>query len=279
MSATGPLQTGNAQHQYADPEHGFIVPAYGASPYLRECLDSLRAQTRPSPILISTSTPWPGLADLANEYGARLAIRSPNAGIGRDWNTALAHANTSWVTLAHQDDIYLPRFTELTLAAASTHADTQLVMTGYGEVLDGVPRTRTAMLAIKRLLLELGYLGRDHIASRAAKRRLLRFGCPIPCPSVTLRVSPPGLRFREDLKVNLDWEAWLRLADQPGAFARVRECAMLHRIHAASETSEGVRAGVRAREDLMMFESLWPAPVARLLARAYALSYPTGNEA
>ena len=259
-------------------EHSFVVPVYGKSPYLRDCLDSLRAQTRPSPILISTSTPWPGLEALANEFGAGLEIHSPNAGIGRDWNAGLAKAGSSWVTLAHQDDCYLPTFTERTLAVASKRAETMLVMTGYGELAEGAVRTRSAMFAIKRLLLELGFLGRDHVASRGGKRRLLRLGCPVPCPSVTLRAIP-DFRFREDLKVNLDWEAWLRLAESPGAFARVRECLMLHRIHATSETSEGVRAGVRAREDLMMFQSLWPAPIARLLARAYALSYVAGSDA
>lgn len=277
MTATGALGSGGGAAG-AIAEHSFVVPAYGQSPYLRDCLDSLCAQTRPSPILISTSTPWSGLEALANDYGARLEIHSPNAGIGRDWNAGLVKAGSKWVTLAHQDDRYLPTFTERTLAVAARHPDTVLVMTGYGELLDGVVRTRSLMLVIKQLLLELGFLGRDHVASRGAKRRLLRFGCPLPCPSVTLR-AVPELRFREDLKVNLDWEAWLRLADRPGAFARVRECAMLHRIHATSETTRGVRAGARAREDLMMFQSMWPAPVARLLARAYALSYATGSDA
>lgn len=268
-----PVATGEVR----TAEHCFVVPAYGQSPYLRDCLDSLRAQTRPSPILISTSTPWTGIEALAGEYGARLAVHSPNAGIGHDWNACLIAANATWVTLAHQDDIYLPTFTERTMEAAK-HRDTLLVMTGYGELLNGRVRSRSAMLAIKRLLLELGFLGRDRLAGRGAKRRLLRFGCTVPCPSVTLRAQP-NLRFREDLKVNLDWEAWLRLADRAGAFARVRECAMLHRIHTASETSDAVRAGVRAREDLMMFQSMWPAPVARLLARAYALSYTIGSDA
>lgn len=277
MTATSALEPGHGTAG-AIAEHSFVVPAYGQSPHLRDCLDSLRAQTRPSPIVISTSTPWPGLSELANDYGARLAIHSPSAGIGRDWNAGLAEAGSTWVTLAHQDDRYLPTFTERTLIAAAARPETMLVMTGYGELLEGAIRTRSAMLAIKRLLLELGFLGRDHVASRSGKRRLLSFGCPVPCPSVTLRALP-GFRFREDLKVNLDWEAWLRLADRSGSFARVRGCAMLHRIHAASETSAGVRAGVRAREDLMMFQSLWPAPVARLLARAYALSYATGSDA
>jgi hypothetical protein len=67
------------------------------------------------------------------------------------------------------------------------------------------------------------------------------------------------------------------LAVQPGAFAYARHTLMLHRIHPGSETSDAIRAGVRAREDLMMFQSLWPAPVARVLAGLYALSYETGS--
>lgn len=272
----------------SDATHCFVVPAYGDSPHLRACLDSLRAQTRRSPIVLCSSTPHAALQALADEYGARLVLHSPNAGIGHDWNAALEHvsseqAEIEWVTLAHQDDIYLPEFTQRTLAAAARQPQAVMVMTGYGEWIGngatgGRPRLLSPMLLIKRMLLELGFLGRGAVANPAAKRRLLRFGCPIPCPAVTLRTRT-GLRFREDLKVNLDWEAWLRLAAQPGAFAYVRQTLMLHRIHAGSETSDGIRAGARAREDLMMFRAQWPAPIARVLARAYAMSYATGDEA
>lgn len=258
--------------------HGFVVPAYGRSPYLAECLASLRAQTVPSPIVVSTSTPHEELEALAARFGATLSVHAPNAGIGRDWNAALACATTPWVTLAHQDDLYLPSFTERTLALASRHADAVLVATDYAERVEPgcEERRNSPMLAVKRLLVELAFLGRGAVASTGAKRRLLRFGCPIACPAVTLRIDRTGLRFREDLKVDLDWEAWIRLAAQPGAFAYDRGIHMLHRIHAGSETSAGVRVGVRAAEDRMMFELMWPAPVARVLARLYALSYEAG---
>jgi len=261
----------------SDLAHTFVVPAYGHSAHLRECLVSLRAQILPSRIVIATSTPFDGLEALAAEYDAGLAVHAPNVGIGRDWNFALAQAQTPWVTVAHQDDLYLPRFTERTLTLAASRPDVRLVMTDYGELVDGRQRTTTPMLMIKRLLLELGFLGRASVFRTGAKLRLLRFGCPIPCPSVTLKVRDAGLQFREDLKVNLDWEAWMRLAVKEGAFAYAREVLILHRIHAGSETSGAVREGVRAAEDLMMFRSLWPEPVARLLARAYSLSYETGS--
>ena len=262
-----------------DIEHTFVVPAFGQSAYLADCLRSLNAQTVPSRVVVATSTPWNGLEALAGGFGARLAVHGPNRGIGHDWNAALDEVDTPWATLAHQDDVYLPDFVAGTLALARSSPDVLLVATGYAELLEpgGTLRTASSMLLIKRVLMELGYLGRRRIVTPSAKRRLLRFGCPIPCPSVSLRVDRTRLRFREDLKVNLDWEAWLRLAAAPGAFAYDRRVLMHHRIHQGSETSAGVRGGVRAAEDRLIFESLWPAPAARLLSRMYALSYEEGR--
>ena len=254
--------------------HTFVVPAHGQSPHLDACLASLRSQRAASRILVATSTPSSWLESLVAEHGVPLHVHGPNVGIGRDWNVALAAVETPWATLAHQDDIYLPGFTAASLALAEAMPDAVLVLTGYAELLpDGSERRNSPMLAIKRLLLELGFLNAPVARTSAAKQRLLRFGCPIPCPSVTLRVDRGLPLFREDLRLNLDWEAWLRLAAGEGAFAYYRDVLMLHRIHAGSETSAGILGGARAQEDLMMFERLWPKPVARLLARAYAASY------
>lgn len=262
----------------AEALHTFVVPAHGQSPHLGDCLASLRAQRVPSRILLATSTPSPWLQALADQHDVPLHVHGPNAGIGRDWNAALAAVETPWATLAHQDDVYLPDFSAASLALAQSVPDTSLVLTGYAELLpDGTQRRNSAMLAVKRVLLELGFMNAPAVRATAAKQRLLRFGCPIPCPSVTLRVDTGQPLFREDLRLNLDWDAWLRLAAGEGAFAYDRDVLMLHRIHAGSETSAGILGGARAREDLMMFERLWPKPVARLLARAYAASYATGE--
>lgn len=257
--------------------HAFVVPAYGHSPYLSECLASLQAQRQASPIIVCTSTPSDAVAEQAVRFNARYVVHGPNRGIGHDWNQALQCTDADWVTLAHQDDVYLPDFALETVAAIKRHPHARLLLTGYGEQIGDATRIGTLMLCIKRLLLELGFLGREAIDRTAAKQRLLRFGCPIPCPAVTLRrPSQPGF-FREDLRLNLDWEGWLRLARADGQFVYLRRVLMLHRIHASSETSDGVRGGARAQEDRMMFEALWPKPIAGLLARVYAASYEAGS--
>ncbi len=261
-------------------DHSFVVPAYGLSPHLPQCLDSLQLQTRPgSEIVVSTSTPSPALEKIASDYGVAYHVHGPNGGIGKDWNAALGFATRGWVTIAHQDDVYLPDFVLDTMRLAGEVRDASLIITSYAEILSdtAVLRDRTSMLRIKALLLELGFLGRTAIRRRGDKLRLLRFGCPISCPSVTLGPQLSGLAFREDLKVDLDWEAWVRAAKHEGAFCYVRRTLMHHRIHDQSQTSAGVREGVRAREDRAMFATLWPRPIAAMLARAYALSYSAGN--
>jgi glycosyltransferase involved in cell wall biosynthesis len=260
----------------ATTRHAFVVPAYGRSVHLEDCLASLASQTRPSPIVVCTSTPYEGLEAVCSRFGARLVCHGPNRGIAHDWNAALDEADAEWVTIAHQDDVYLPGFAERTLALAERYPRAVLVFTEYEEVDDKGVRPRSLLLRIKRILVEFGMLGFRHVSSRWAKTNLLRFGCSIGCPTVTLRLPalPSGMRFSERYRVNLDWDFWLRLArDVDGGFACDRQVLMRHRIHGESETTTGIVEGIRFREDLELFGRVWPAPVANAITRAYALSY------
>ena len=257
--------------------HVFVVPAYGESPYLRMCLQSLAAQTRRSPVVVSSSTSGPGVEAAARDYGARLVVHGPNHGIGHDWNMALAAVDAEWVTLAHQDDLYLPGFAEYTLQAVAREPEAALVVTDYRELAESQVRGMTPMLVIKRMLQEFAFLGRRSVRGQAG-RRLLALGCAVPCPTVTLRRGPEAsaMPFREDMRVNLDWDLWWRMAEEDARFVIVRKALVLHRIHAASESMNGVRSGARASEDLMMFRRIWPERVANILARIYSLGYEAG---
>lgn len=256
--------------------HTFVVPSYGHSAHLRECLASLRNQRLRSRVVVCTSTPFDGLAQLCDEMGAQLVCHSPNRGIAHDWNIALDSVDAEWVTIAHQDDIYLPEFASRTMRMVERHPGAILVFTGYQEMDERGVRARGTPLRIKRILIEMAMLGRESVTTRFARTNLLRFGCPIPCPSVTLRkrALPSGFRFDPAFRVNLDWDFWLRLAREiDGAFACDREALMRHRIHPDSETTSGIACGIRSREDRELFSRVWPAPLASVVARAYARSY------
>jgi glycosyltransferase involved in cell wall biosynthesis len=254
-------------------DHTYVVPAYGESPHLEACLASLNTQRMRSPIIVSASRPAPGLEKTAERYGAAYKMHGPNRGIGHDWNAAVEAAESEWVTIAHQDDIYLPDFGHRVAAALEKSPHALLVSTDYAERREHTVLDSTTLLRIKRALIELAYLGRREINTRGARRRLLRFGCPISCPTVTFSKARCRLRFDESMRTNLDWDAWARLSEQPGAFVHLRQILVQHRIHPESETSAGVLSGIRAQEDLAMFSRFWPAPVARLIAIAYGASY------
>lgn len=254
--------------------HSFLVPAYRQSPYLRECLQSLVNQTRPSTIVISTSTPFRGLENISQEFGAQLHVHGPNRGIVHDWNEGLRLMKTDWVTIAHQDDIYLPKYAEHVMDAVSKNKNLTLVFTDYAEALeDGTIRRNTRLLKIKQALLNFGFLGRPSISDRWSKRNILRFGCPIPCPAVTLKSHAGQPQFEEGFRLNMDWAAWIRKANEPGAFFWIRQELMHHRIHSNSETTDGIVAGYRRDEDLAILRRLWPQPIANLIAHSYGIAY------
>ena len=134
------------------PLHSFVVPAYGETPHLDTCLRSLASQLVPTPVVVSTSTPYDGLDAVCAEHGARLVVHEPNRGIGHDWNAALWAADTTWVTLAHQDDVYEPRYSRAIRDHVTAWPNDLLVFTDYDEETGSGERGHTLNLVIKRML-------------------------------------------------------------------------------------------------------------------------------
>jgi hypothetical protein len=255
------------------PDHSFVVLAYGDSPFLGGCLTSLGAQTRPSEILVSTSTPSPAIEAAARATGAPLLVNTGARGIAGDWNFALASARTRFVTLAHQDDLYAPRFAERTLALFERWPQGSLCFTSQEEI-DDQGRSRSSKITRVQRLLEATTLGRREVASGLRMRLFLSFGNPLPCSSVTFdRHKLPDFRFADGFASNLDWEAWWSLLQQGHVFLHAPERLVGRRRNALTETSRQIADGGRRREDAEMFRRIWPSPFDRALARLYASSY------
>lgn len=256
-------------------DHAFVVPAYGDSPYLGECLQSIVEQTAAgSRIVVATSTPSPHIADVAQRFGVPVAVNPRRANIGSDWNFALAAANASLVTIAHQDDFYRPDYVARMREALDRTPDASIAFSDFVETTAAGLRPLHVNLRVKRYLTRRAFGPNAVIRDRRAKRGLLAFGNPLCCPSVVVnRALLPHFAFTESLHSNLDWEAWLRLAEQAGAFVYVREPLVVRRIHAHSETSAAIADRRRRDEDRAMFARLWPGPIAALFAALYQASY------
>ena len=259
--------------------HSFAVTAYKDSPYLSECLDSLKKQTVESVIYITTSTPSDYISELAKKYAVEIYITEPGQGIAHDWNFSLQQAKTKYVTLAHQDDLYMPEYAASSFNAAEKFTDTLLSFTGYTEIVNGKDRSNTLLLRIKRFMLWFFIPYRKNIHSRIRKKLLLSAGCPIPAPSVMYNKDIlVDFRFSNEFSINMDWQAWYRIAEMKGRFVYIKKRLLKHRIHPDSATSLGLKSNLRQKEDLIMFKKFWPGFIAKLMAKFYARSYKSNDK-
>jgi len=258
-------------------EHTFIILAYKQSPYLEDCIRSLKAQSVPSRILIATSTPSDWLKGIGEKYNLPIHVREGKSGMADDWKYALSISQTDLVTLAHQDDLYAPAYAQHMRESAERNVDVLILFSNNDLLIENRHVTRTINLSIQRALLWPFRL-RNHVRSRFVRRMTLSFGNPICCPSVTycmknLNHLPGGFSFDTTFPNNLDWEAWIRLARCRGSFVYVPEVLMTHRFHRESETSSSLMSNRRHQDDRRIFNQLWPKPIAAAIAGLYALAY------
>lgn len=254
------------------PDHTFVVAGYGESPHLRECLRSLKAQSVKSRIIIASSLDSDYLRGIAAKEGVDYSVNPVRLGIACDWSFAYAAASTKYVTIAHQDDIYMSDYTLSCLEAARPLGDELIVFTDYGEIREKRSALSFINGLVKKTLL-WPFLFKCGIGSVFLKRLSVSFGNPICCPSVMYNRENLGeMRFNESFSVSLDWHKWVELSMIEGSFVFVRKKLMLHRIHSGSASTATINANIRAREDLRIFRQIWPGMIAGLFGAVYGIS-------
>ncbi len=258
--------------------HSFCVAAYGESEYLESCLNSIAAQSLQSRLLLCTATPSGFLESMAHKYGFEYCVRSGHPGIGADWNFAYQCAETPLLTIAHQDDIYHPEYTEYCLRAFEQHGDILMLFTDYAQLINGQSYRWRPVVLIKRLLV-FPFWWAPNVQSAWIRRLVLMLGNPVSCPSVVLNKAllTSEFRFDEGMKTNLDWDAWLRLSSMPGSFFRVSKTLLKHRIHAGSATTKTIQDKDRMTEDMLIFERIWGRSFAKVIMWVYRLSHWINN--
>lgn len=255
-------------------KHTFVICAYKESPFLEECIRSLKNQTVPSQIILYTSTPNESIAEICEKYNIPF-FNGEGGTIGKDWNNALSFVNTKYATIAHQDDVYRPDYLELIMDSLEKYPDTLIAFSDYREWKNGRVININTNLKIKKMMLHALDLFPKSIFWR---RRILALGNPICCPAVTYNLSKLGkISFHQNMKVSLDWKAWSDISKLKGRFSYVKRDLMWHRIHEDSETTNTIENHSRSIEDQAMFEEFWPKFFARFIMKFYIKSQNTNS--
>lgn len=258
--------------RYNKNNHTFVVCAYGESEYLETCICSVLNQNIPTNVCISTSTPNSYIKKIANKYHLDVHVNDGEKGIAGDWNYAVSCAETPLVTLAHQDDVYSDNYTKYMLRYINYTEEPLIAFSDYYELRNGNTTKNNLLLTVKRCML-LPLKIKCLWKNRWVRRRILSFGSAICCPSVTLvkenLIMPV---FKNNMKSNIDWQAWEEISKSKGSFVYVDRPLVKHRIHEQSTTSELLEVDGRKEEDLFMFSKFWPAWMAKTIQELYSIN-------
>lgn len=253
--------------------HTFAICAYKESPYLEYCMKSLMGQSVPSRVILCTSTPNDRISYLAEKYKIPVYIRQGESDIQEDWNFAYEKADTEYVTIAHQDDIYHRNYAEVMKKYLEKYPDTLIAMTDY-KIINRENQVRGEVSLLVKQLLKLPLRVPCLADKKSVKLGVQSLGNAICCPSVCYHKSLLGNSvFHSSFKYTLDWEAFCEIGSRPGRFTYIPRCLFYYRIHEGAATKECLRNHQKEQEEQAMFERFWPRWMAELLMKPYKLSY------
>jgi glycosyltransferase involved in cell wall biosynthesis len=257
--------------------HVFSICAYKESPYLEECVESLKKQRVQSEIIICTSTPCDFIRKVAQKYEVPLHVREGKSDIRDDWNFAYNTACGEYITIAHQDDVYNPYYVEEMQKKTQENEDNIIFLTDYFPLKNGEKRNRDINSKIRRVL-RIPLKNRFLSKKKWVRKMTLAFGNSICCPSVTYHKGDLGEDvFTSEYKFNIDWDTFYKLSLKEGSFAYVDKPLVWYRIHDEATSKAFIDSQLRIEEDTDMFRQFWPEWIVKLLMIFYRKAYDTYN--
>lgn len=255
-------------------KHTFAVCAYKNSPYLEECVKSLIVQRETSEIIICTSTPNAYIKSIAEKYSIELFVRNGGSDIQDDWNFACNNCKTDWVTVAHQDDVYDAKYSEVLLENISKKPNAIMAFTDYYPIKNGEISTdlNSRMKRLFRMPLKSELLANK----KFFKKYSLAFGNSISCPCVAYNKSLiKGNIFTSNLKFALDWDTFVKFAEDDHPFIYIPKVLFYYRIHDGATSKEFTVNDTRKNEEIYMFKKFWPNFLIKIGFHFYKKCYNT----
>jgi glycosyltransferase involved in cell wall biosynthesis len=196
----------------AMPLVSILVPAYNASRFMREALESLLAQTyRNIEIILLDDASTDTTPEIAGEYADRITyVRQPrNLGIYDNVNIGIARARGDLIATYHADDIYLPTIVETQVAYLDAHPE-------VGAVFCPAIFVDAESLEYSRMPLPSEIRGEKPLDFPTVLNTLLTYKNRfLICPTAMVRASvhrEVGGYLQARYRNTSDLEMWLRIA-------------------------------------------------------------------
>lgn len=236
------------------PSVSICIPTYNGHDHLKECLDSIRAQTfQDFEVLICDDQSSDGTLDFARELAQgdprfRFISNPRRFALVGNWNNCIAVSHGEWIKFVFQDDIIAPACVEKLLKACEQTGKSFSFCARDFIFEDGTSQSLQEWFLGHQAELDSKYLNRSTIEADEAGRMALQkpYYNIVGEPTVTLirkSVFEQLGVFDGELIQLCDSEFWFRVMTNLGA-AWVPERLATFRIHAkaATATNRGSRS-------------------------------------
>ncbi|HEX2061559.1 MAG TPA: glycosyltransferase family A protein [Thermoanaerobaculia bacterium] len=232
------------------------VPVYNGARFLARTLESLLAQEHDAfDVVVIDDQSTDDSAAIAQSAGVRVVRNEVRLGLAGNWNAAFALAETPLLVIAHQDDVYEPRFLATTERLLDTHPRAFIAHT---RALYIDEHERPAENAASRYKDRFWPADEPYEREPDAELRVLQGGNYIICPAVMYRMSAVAKigAFNERYRFVPDWEYWLRGLLAGFTIAGTHERLLRWRRHDESATRQEEATLRRYDEELELLERL-----------------------
>jgi glycosyltransferase involved in cell wall biosynthesis len=205
-----------------------VIPAYNASNYLAEAIDSALAQTYTNIeiIVVNDGSPDDGATKrVAQSYGNKIRyFEKSNGGCASALNYGIQQMNGFWFSWLSHDDLYLPEKIETLIALVDRYnLDSEATVLGCNDLIMG-PSGKTSGNLFNN---STGVLSPVQAFGETLNKKTFN-GCGLLIPKKILdKVGD----FRTDYKHLLDRELWMRIAVNGHSYCFADEAMVISRVH------------------------------------------------
>lgn len=261
------------------------VPTYNGARYLRECLDSIVAQSHYNiEIIIIDDCSSDNTIEIIQEYidgddRVKFYQNKKNKGLVGNWQECVKKSNGSWIKFLFQDDILLPNCIEVMLACASaSNCPFSVCRRNFMLESNIEPRIRkffeNDVIKFEQLVPENRFIDAGEFSGLVAGKISENF---IGEPTTYLfkkEVIKKYGDFNADLGQMVDYEFAVRIALNVGVVF-IPEVLAYFRIHSGAESNKN-RGDSRSKEKEFKIEFI--DPLLLLHSFKYEKSFAVFNE-
>ena len=232
------------------------VPVFNGARFLPHTLDSLLGQQHDDfEVVVIDDVSTDDSVAIAESRGVRVVRNEVRRGLAGNWNAAFALAKTPLLVIAHQDDVYDPRFLAATSKLLATYPRAFIAHTRAG-IIDA--HDRPVVTAAARFKDRFWPADEPYERPPEAELRMLQTGNYIVCPAVMFRMSAVETigTFNESYRFVPDWEYWLRGLVAGFTIAGTHAPLVQWRSHEANATKQEEATLRRYDEELELLEWL-----------------------